>query len=163
MLCQWWATWAGYIFVLPSSCIKTECEVKSPLLSTCSIMNIKDRICQLPVDSLFFYLGPPWSYGWFMNPYSYVFQFLHQLWRRSWRSLRGFPQTGSVFQTSAKPSCRQRSHTLMGVWPVPSKTPQILAGTEESYSGTELPLCHSLKSKACGSGRSKKKSLSLIL
>ena len=37
-----------------------------------------------------------------------------------------------------------------------SKTPQIMGGTQGSYSGTEPPLCHSLKSKAFVSRRSKK-------
>lgn len=46
---------------------------------------------------------------------------------------------------------------------MPSRTPQIMGGTDESCSGTELPLCHSLKPKAFGSGRSKITKLNFVV
>lgn len=106
------------------------------------------------VDLLVFYHGLSISCWWRMNTHTCIFQFLHQFWQRPWRNRQGFPLTGSVFQTFPKLSCRQHSRRVMGVWPVPSRTPQISGGTEERCFGTEPPLCHSLKPKACGSGKS---------
>lgn len=92
-----------------------------------------------------------------MKTHSDAFQFPHQSWRQPQGSLRGFLQTGSVFQTISKHSCRHCSHRLLGVWVVPSTVPQISADTEESCFGTELSLYHSLKPKACGSWEKKRK------